>query len=378
MSGRRGRIVVSLCLACALLLEPPQAHADTFDRVVRALKGVAWAALSIGVDEAGSRLLGPTIWGIVKRIGEPAVKELTAGSDQKPTPETVTRVVYLLDRDSTLRQTMRTRFDALPGKERDALADKLAQIENHLVRIERLVSEQSQSIGEIKALLLSVLRTPILAAMPANVPGLRHFDTHNSPLAFFYPMQLTPPRRDNDVWIAGARVEQGFVSSIFDADQPVISFRVLGVPHKATGRGVKPTLDEVRQFLGQKECDPDSQQFLVQEFSERGYLVVSKCDQTWPLPNTYLAMRLFSSNGANVLAWAFAVGDDMWKEYETPLLDSMRLTRMRAACGFYATACCLPAGDDACESGLTCREGQCLPEVVWRRSSPISLSPGSR
>lgn len=365
MKSSAGRRFVAFLWLVSFLVLGPQGDArdDAFEKVIRAIKGVAWAALSTGVEEAATRLLGPTAWRIVKRIGEPALKELLPTGD-KPPREVVTRVIYSLDSDAVLRQEVRQRFEALPRGERDSLLGKIEQIEDHLFRIERLAIDTNLTVKELKQLLLSVLRTPALArtSLPGLPEGLRRFDAGDSLLSIVYPRDLEPPRKHEQDWLVGARMEQGW-KGMMDYKQPNMLIQVLGVPQRPSASANKKlTLDAVRQILTEQGCATDNQKFPVQELSPQvGMLFVGMCDRTWPAPNTYVAVRLFYSNGANVYIRAMAVGDDMWKKYESPLLRAMRLTGLRGVCGFYGTACCTPTGSYACEPGLRCQKEMCLP-----------------
>jgi len=367
MKNANRRSLVIFALVCVLGLAPYSAQAAGFDKFMRALKGVAWSAISVGVDEAGSRLLGPTIWNIVKRVGEPALRELNTES-RTPDTSTVNRVVYLIDHDTRMRNMIKSRFNALPDSERIQLVDKIDQIEEHLVRIENLARDTNFNVREIKQLLVSVLRTPGYSRMPlSSVPkGLSRYDAHDSLLSIYYPRNMRAPRKYEDGWAVGGRAEQSALKAWMDDDEPTILYRVLGVP-KSQGsteaeNNKQMSMDAVREMLAGQGCDEEDQQFKYQELSkETGVLYVGMCDRNWPVPNTYVAVRWFYSKGASVYIRAWAVGTKIWDKYEEPLISALKHTELRGPCGFYQTACCVPEGIYACEQGLSCQRGACLP-----------------
>lgn len=363
---RKRKYIVSLALTSLMLFTPQEIDADITDKVIRALKGVAWVALEVGIEEAGSRLFGSTIWGYVKKFSEPVFNEFLS-SEEKPSETEVVQVSNSLDNDTVLRQNIRQQFDALPREERDSVLRKIDEIQEQLDRIERVTVETNLDVKEIKQLLLSILRTPTLAGLtPSPHPeNLHRFDALDSLLSIYYPQNLREPRRFGNNWIAGAHVGKGFWKSLWDIQQPWIFYSILGVGVPEINLKDQ-AIDMARKQLTEQSCDQDEQKFPVQELLDQEVLLVAKCDRPWPAPNSYVPIRLFYSNGALIYINAFIPGDDSWKEYKDSVLSSMRWTRLRRPCGFYDTACCLPTGARACESGLTCKNKRCLPRSPGR------------
>jgi hypothetical protein len=362
----RLKFVVHLCTITFLLFGiQSDVNANTLDKVIRVIKGVAWAAVSTGIDEAGNRLLGPTIWRIVKSIGKPAFDELIPKNDKQPR-EVVTRVVYSLDNDPVLRQKVEQRYDALPRSARNSLLSKIEEIEDHLLRIERLVIDTNLRVKELERLLLSVLNTPSVISMPktASLSEMRRFDVNDSLLSIYYPRDLNPPRKRGQEWLVGAQIERGIWRAMLDSQQPFMIFRVIGAAahDRSAVAFEKFGYDMIEHLRTEIDCNKDDLHFLIKELSEEGGLFVCKCDFSWPDPNAYIAVRIFHSNGAIIFIRAFAGGDDLWIEYESSLLDSMRLTKFRGACGFYETPCCTASGDLQCGLGLTCSNRLCVPD----------------
>lgn len=368
---RKLNIVFSVFLGVLLFfsLHPGEVKAGTFDKVTKTLKAVAISAISVGIDEAGSRLLGPNVWRIVKKIGEPVIGELLADGD-KPNQSQVDKVIQKIDNDVVIRNSIQENYKALPRSDRELFLAKFKEIENYLVRIERLSQDTNLEVKEIKRLMLSIFRALNSASLnvPEAVPdGLYRVDPYNSLLSIYYPKGLKTPRKGDGsmFWFAGAEIEKSKWNILFDKDEPFMTFWNLGVPQQPDSviDNSQEAMEKARQGLLEMSCDLEDQRFPVQEQSKNGTLLVGMCDLTWPAPNLYVAVRLFYSNGAIVLIRSVVSSDEVWEKYEKPLLASMRLTNIRTQCGFYDTACCLSEGDigSSCEAGLICQDQKCLP-----------------
>lgn len=266
----RLKIVVLICLILFLLSGSQSLAEDNlFKKVIKVLKGVAFSTISLGIEEVGSRLCGANLWCVLKSIGRSVFKEFISKNEKQPR-EVVIRVINKLDSDPYVRQEIKERIEALPRKTRASLIDQISKIEDRLIRIERLAIDTNFRVRELERLILSVLNTPSIDTIRGiDLPNdMRRFDAKNSLLTIIYPRNLEPPRKIEEQWIVGARVEEGMLRGmldlgLFSSGQPFMVTSVISALYNYDADKLKNfAYNNVEWAMTQIECDEEDQKFL--------------------------------------------------------------------------------------------------------------------
>ena len=152
------RAVVEVIIVSYLIFISPQlSSAITFDRLLSTVKKIIVVGVEIGLDEAGSRLLGPTAWKYCKKIVSPVMdvlkEEYPSLAFDKPGDKNAQKAaqdaVNFLSNDKYLQDMLWKNFNDLKEGQKEILEginqmnDKLDLVSKDINEIKKLLNEQT-------------------------------------------------------------------------------------------------------------------------------------------------------------------------------------------------------------------------------------------
>lgn len=172
-------LTITLCVV--LLMESlPTAHAAEKRSLSQQLADTAGdviiEAVKLGLDEAGTRLLGPTAWNGFKRISAPVVEalqkrfpSLSFGDPQNKEAQTAAHeAARYLRASSELRMQLLENFDKLAIGQEEILRG-VKRVERTVERTSQDVQEISVTVSEIMSEINELKSGAAPSALPSNV-----------------------------------------------------------------------------------------------------------------------------------------------------------------------------------------------------------------
>lgn len=145
-----GRVIIISLLILVCCLTPSAAGRSLFQKIVDTASDVIIGGVKFGLDEAGSRLLGPTAWNGFKRVISPVIRRLQKrfpglsfdSPGDKVAVDAANEAVQYLKQDKELQKILVDNFTKLAEGQQDILAG--------INRLERVTEKTLKDVGDIK------------------------------------------------------------------------------------------------------------------------------------------------------------------------------------------------------------------------------------